>query len=65
MDTAPLASTPYIGEQFLASLSLALRLVDVVQSCSGDLSRETSFVDECFGSLDKGLRDLALKAVLD
>lgn len=51
------------GEQFLASLSLAFGLSDVVQSHSGAVRLDSIFIDEGFGSLDGETLDTAMKAL--
>ncbi|WP_227878774.1 AAA family ATPase [Arthrobacter dokdonensis] len=51
------------GESFMASLSLALGLADVVQQESGGLDIETLFVDEGFGSLDEESLDQVMDAL--
>ena len=40
------------GETFIAALSLALGLADVVESLSGKIRMDTIVIDEGFGSLD-------------
>jgi exonuclease SbcC len=52
------------GEKFLASLSLALGLAEVIQSRSGGIDLDALFIDEGFGSLDTGTLDGAMQ-VLD
>ncbi|WP_069146347.1 AAA family ATPase [Rhodococcus erythropolis] len=52
------------GESFLASLSLALGLADVVAAESGGIVLDTMFIDEGFGTLDADTLD-SVMAVLD
>ncbi len=51
------------GESFLASLSLALGLADMVQSEAGGISLESMFIDEGFGSLDDGALSNAINVL--
>ncbi len=52
------------GESFMAALSLALGLAEVVQAHAGGIHLETVFVDEGFGALDDESLDLAVSALM-
>lgn len=51
------------GESFMASLSLALALGEVVQQREGSVKIEALFVDEGFGSLDQTALEQALASL--
>lgn len=51
------------GETFLASLSLAFGLSDMVQSFAGGVHLDSLFIDEGFGTLDSDTLDTAMNAI--
>ncbi len=53
------------GESFMATLSLALGLADVVQSDLGGVKIDSVIIDEGFGTLDSESLDLALRTLVD
>jgi len=57
------------GETFIAALSLALGLADIVEMSHGQISLDTIFIDEGFGSLDTdndgGTLDRVLQVLQD
>jgi exonuclease SbcC len=59
------ASTLSGGESFMASLSLALGLSEIVQNNSGGIQIDAMFIDEGFGTLDSDLSLQQAMKILD
>ena len=53
------------GEAFMAALSMALGLSDIVQRTAGAVYLDMMFIDEGFGSLDDGAREQAIRVLRD
>lgn len=51
------------GESFMAALSMALGMADVIAGTAGGIQMKTMFVDEGFGSLDEYSRGQAIRVL--
>jgi exonuclease SbcC len=49
------------GESFMAALSMALGMADMIQHSHGNIHIDTMFIDEGFGSLSEETRNQAIK----
>lgn len=53
------------GESFMAALSMALGLADIVGRTAGAFHMDVMFIDEGFGSLDEASREQAVRVLQD
>lgn len=53
------------GESFMAALSMALGMSDIIQNTAGSIHVDTMFIDEGFGSLSEDTRMQAIKILND
>ena len=53
------------GEAFVASLSMALGLADIVSANAAGVRIDTLFIDEGFGSLDSDILEQALNVLAE
>lgn len=51
------------GESFMASLSLALGMADIIEESASGIALDTMFIDEGFGSLDEASLEQAMKVL--